>query len=444
MPMRNQDICQSYSGYLLRDVPAEDSELTHVRPTTPMGELLRRSWHPVCLTQQLGDLPLAVRLLGEDLVAYRDRSGQIGLLHRHCSHRGTSLEFGIVSDRGLRCCYHGWLFDHDGAILETPGEPSGSNLKASFNHGAYPAVEHRGLVFAYLGPPATKPPLPQLDTLETLRDQLVPFSLWHPCNWLQVLENFMDPIHTIFLHSDYAEIQLSEAYAARPELHWEEVDGGMICVSTRRLDADYVWVRTNHLLLPNFVQVGTLYEDGKEKNFSRAGITRWVVPHDDTHCSIIGWRHFNEVVPSLLLGDPEECGVDQMDAVGQSGGRSPEETQRNPGDWDVMVSQRPIAIHALEHAGTTDQGVMMLRRNLRMAARGENQAPLPLHEKTGAINTQTQDTVMRVRTPEGTDERQHLRELCKRVTNIIASCGDLEGESRLDRIRKGITSLVAE
>ena len=86
----------------------------------------------------------------------------------------------------------------------------------------------------------------------------------------------------------------------------------------------------------------------------------------------------------------------------------------------------------------------MLRRNLRMAARGENQAPLPLHEKTGAINTQTQDTVMRVRTPEGTDERQHLRELCKRVTNIIASCGDLEGESRLDRIRKGITSLVAE
>ena len=102
----------------------------------------------------------------------------------------------------------------------------------------------------------------------------------------------MDPIHTIFLHSDFGEIQLSQAYAARPELHWQEVEGGMICVSSRRIDDDHVWIRTNHLLLPNFVQVGTLYEDGKEKNFSRAGITRWIVPHDDTHCSIIGWRHF--------------------------------------------------------------------------------------------------------------------------------------------------------
>ena len=94
-----------------------------------------------------------------------------------------------------------------------------------------------------------------------------------------------------------------------------------------------------------------MYEDGKEKNFSRAGISRWIVPHDDTHCSIIGWRHFNEHVSSLQLGDADDCGVDSMDAVGQSGGRPYQEMQRNPGDWDVVVSQRPIAAHALNTPG---------------------------------------------------------------------------------------------
>jgi nitrite reductase/ring-hydroxylating ferredoxin subunit len=444
MPVQKPHIRQSYSGYSLREVPRENSQLTHIGPKSSMGELLRRSWQPVCLTEQLGDLPIAIRILGEDLVAYRDKSGTVGLLHRYCSHRGTSLEFGIVSERGLRCCYHGWLFDNNGAILDTPKEPPGSILKTSFHHGAYPAVEHRGLVFAYLGPPDSRPRLPKLDTLETPGDDLVPFSLWHPCNWLQVLENFMDPIHTIFLHSNCAEIQLSEAYAARPELHWEEVTGGMICVSTRWLDDEYVWIRTNHLLLPNFVQVGTLYEDGKEKHFSRAGITRWIVPHDDTHCSIIGWRHFNEDVPSLQLGNPEDCGVDRMDAVGQSGGRPLEEAQRNPGDWDVLVNQRSIAIHELEHLGKTDTGVMILRRLLRMAARGDNQTPLPLQEATGTINTQTQDTVLRARTPEGKGDRQYLRELCKSVTDIISSSSNLESGERVSRIRAGIDALRAE
>jgi len=441
MAIREQKRQQSYAGYFHRDVPGEDPELTHVAPNTSMGELFRQAWQPVCLAHQLADLPLAVRILGEDLVVYRDRAGRVGVLHRHCSHRGTSLEFGIVSERGLRCCYHGWLFDADGTVLETPGEPPESKLKASFRHGAYPAIEHQGLIFAYLGWAGTEPAFPQLDTFNTPGDTLVPFSLWHPCNWLQVLENFMDPIHTIFLHSDYGEIQLSEAYAAPPELHWQQVEGGMICVSSRRLDDDHVWIRTNHLLLPNFVQVGTLYEDGKEKNFSRAGITRWIVPHDDTHCSIIGWRHFNEHVPSLQLGDPDACGVDSMDAIGQSGGRPYEEMQRNPGDWDVMVSQRPIAVHALENLGTTDQGVMMLRRILRMSARGEYSGPLPLRDSEGPIKTQTQDTVLRAQLPSGADERAFLRDLGERVTAAIVSGEELADQSRIGHIRRRIATL---
>ena len=94
-----------------------------------MGELMRRFWQPVWLASELTDVPLAIRILGEDLVAFRDKADRIGVLARHCAHRGTSLEYGIISDRGLRCCYHGWLFDVDGTILETPGEPPNSRLK---------------------------------------------------------------------------------------------------------------------------------------------------------------------------------------------------------------------------------------------------------------------------------------------------------------------------
>ena len=150
---------QGYAGYCLRDIPEEDPELTHTGPGTPMGEHLRHFWQPVCLSENLTDLPHAIRIMGEDLVAYRDKSGQVGVLHRHCSHRGTSLEYGIVSERGIRCCYHGWLFDADGTILVTPGEPPNSKLKDSFLHGAYPALEKGGLVFAYMGPAELQPDL---------------------------------------------------------------------------------------------------------------------------------------------------------------------------------------------------------------------------------------------------------------------------------------------
>jgi len=151
-----------FGGYYHRAVPQEDAELTHVGPDTPCGEYMRRFWQPVCFSDELRDLPLRVRILGEDLVAFRDQSGAVGLLELHCPHRGTSLEFGLVGAKGIRCCYHGWLFDIDGAILETPGEPADSTLKDKLCHGAYPTHEAHGLVFAYLGPPRREAALPDL------------------------------------------------------------------------------------------------------------------------------------------------------------------------------------------------------------------------------------------------------------------------------------------
>ena len=163
---KNSYLTQTFGGYYASEVPPEDEELTHVGPGTPCGEYLRRFWHPVAHVEDLEDHPIPIRILGEDLVLFRDGCGRIGLLSRHCPHRGTSLAYGIIAERGIKCCYHGWHFDVDGRILDTPGEPADSTLKDRLCTGAYPTHEYNDLVFTYMGPPETKPVFPILDTFE--------------------------------------------------------------------------------------------------------------------------------------------------------------------------------------------------------------------------------------------------------------------------------------
>src|SRR5215475_5475478 len=129
MPPPNPFLNTPYGAYLARHVPPPDDEMTRVGPGTPCGEYLRRFWQPVAFARDLRETPLRVRIMGEDLVVFRDKSGRVGLLQLHCTHRGTSLEYGLISERGIRCCYHGWMYDVDGRILETPGEPASSTLK---------------------------------------------------------------------------------------------------------------------------------------------------------------------------------------------------------------------------------------------------------------------------------------------------------------------------
>jgi len=125
-----------YSGYRMRDMPSEDAEITHTGPGTPLGEYMRRFWQPVCMSEQLKDTPHAIRIMGEDLVAFRDRGGRIAVMHRHCAHRGASLEYGIIQERGIRCCYHGIQYDVDGSILDIPGEPNGHRISQRVCQGA--------------------------------------------------------------------------------------------------------------------------------------------------------------------------------------------------------------------------------------------------------------------------------------------------------------------
>jgi nitrite reductase/ring-hydroxylating ferredoxin subunit len=422
-----------YAGYFKTATPPENAELTHVGPGTPCGEYLRRFWQPVAMASELTDVPVPVRILGEDLVVFRDHGGRVGILHRHCSHRGASLEYGIIMERGISCCYHGWRYDVDGTILDTPGEPPDSPLRHRLTHGAYPALEYRGLVFAYLGPPDGKPEFPVYDVFELPDTDWVPFSLVTPCNWLQVIENTQDPVHTVFLHTRASGAQFGEAWGELQILDYYETPIGMFNCQTRRW-RDHVWVRTTETILPNANQTGALWEQAhEEKFFMRVSLFRWMVPIDDTNTVTIGWRFFNDVLDPEGKGDRGRVGKGTIDFVGQYEDRPYEERQKQPGDYEVQVSQRPIAVHALETLGSTDRGVAMWRRLVRHGIRAVGVGQ-PVASPRRPVPTYTQDTIVRLPPrPEG--DREFLQGWGRKVAGELLASAGLSHDQRAGRLQ---------
>ena len=205
---------RGYAGYETRLSERPDEELTQVGPETPCGEYLRRFWHPVYLTNDLYDLPVTLKILGEELVLFRDLSGTLGLVHKRCPHRQASLEYGKCEEHGIRCCYHGWHFDTDGKLLDAPRQPESlsDRLKLRIKLGAYPVVEYKGLIFSYMGPIAEMPEFPVFDSMEFEKMEMVPYKAPFRCNWLQVLDAILDPLHTSFLHSNIGRVQFSEGF----------------------------------------------------------------------------------------------------------------------------------------------------------------------------------------------------------------------------------------
>ncbi|HVZ46898.1 MAG TPA: Rieske 2Fe-2S domain-containing protein [Ramlibacter sp.] len=457
-----------FSGYHRRDVPAPDSELTSTNPGTPMGEYMRRYWQPVCLSEELKDLPKAIRILGEDLVAFRAKNGSIGVMHLHCAHRGASLEYGIVSENGIRCCYHGWHYAVDGTLQDAPCEHDATRLKDTVCQGAYPAFERNGLVFAYMGPPEQKPPFPEFDSYTFPADtKLVAFSNMYPCNWLQVYENIMDHMHTAVLHnkmvaegvdSDVAAGVSLEGFGDMPIMQWEATRGGNGCVfvAGRRLPENTVWVRMTEMIFPNYLQIGSLLPTAARERHGNSGCTRWSVPVDDHNMIIFGFRHFNSTVDPDGLGDESECGYDKIDFLeGQVGNRSYEEGQRAPGDWEAIVSQRRIAVHSLEHPGGSDVGVYLCRRLLREAVRGKT-APDALYEQLAAqgrtLPLYSQDSVLRVPELPRAEDRKQILALGKKVLEIMRAADDCATPAErdayvrreLDRIDGGLAVKAEE
>ncbi|HEY3116467.1 MAG TPA: Rieske 2Fe-2S domain-containing protein, partial [Chloroflexota bacterium] len=183
---------------------AENELLTQVGPGTPGGEMLRRYWHPICAAGELtSEHPKKrIRMLGEDLVAFRSPDGGYGLVEEHCSHRGASLYYGFLEDGCIRCAYHGWMYDREGRCVEQPFEPEQSMLKHVIRHPAYPVEKLGGLLFAYMGPPEFKPLLPRWDILvwKDVFQKIETRPVLH-CNWLQPEENSADTTHLYYLHA---------------------------------------------------------------------------------------------------------------------------------------------------------------------------------------------------------------------------------------------------
>ncbi|HET6598675.1 MAG TPA: Rieske 2Fe-2S domain-containing protein, partial [Burkholderiaceae bacterium] len=268
--------------------PTFREELTRVGRGSPMGELLRRYWHPVGLSTDACNVPARVRVLGEDLVLFRDSQGRPGLLHERCAHRGASLYYGRTEEQGIRCCYHGWLFDVTGNCQDQPCEPNGGIARARMRQPWYPVEERYGLVFAYMGPDDRRPLLPTYDVLETLAPGEVletdansigsggPVIV--PCNWLQHYENVMDPYHVPILHGSFSGPQFVAQMGLMPEVTFETYALGIRSTSLRRLDGARVHRRITEALTPTVRMVAS----PRVEEYGRCSIVGWVLPIDDT------------------------------------------------------------------------------------------------------------------------------------------------------------------
>jgi phthalate 4,5-dioxygenase oxygenase subunit len=366
----------------------ENERLTRVGPGTPMGETLRRYWLPALLSSELPDrdgAPARVRMLGEDLVAFRDGDGQVGLVDAFCPHRRAPLFFGRNEERGLRCVYHGWKFDRNGTCVDMPSEPPDSLFKTKVTVTAYPTHEAGGMVWAYLGPADLRPPPPDSELLRAPATHRHVSKTFENCNWLQALEGGFDSAHVTILHNQKIGDRsfLREFNASVPRIDVEPTDYGFLYTGIRS-KGDRDFVRVYHYVMP-VTQIR-----GQNFAFDPEILTingHFWVPVDDEHTATYNFMYSdNPAVPlTPHFIDESETEI----------GRGPEQLDPNrpfhlkaqlsndffidrelqkrtmtgiPGintqDIALQVGMGPVVDRSLEHLGTTDRAVIVLRRTL--------------------------------------------------------------------------------
>ena len=382
---------------------AEENELvTRTGPGTPMGEVMRRYWMPAALSSELPGpdcAPVRVKLLGENLVAFRDASGRIGLLSEFCAHRRASLFLGRNEDGGLRCVYHGWKYDVQGNCLDTPTEPAGSSFKDKIHLKAYPTLEMGDLVWAYLGPKDKTPPAPKFEFTQVAPSHRYITKTWEECNWLQALEGAIDSQHASFLHraltSDKTRSrygQSASGYRARsltPSHEVETTNYGMLFASVRPLGEEGNYVRAYHFVMPFYsLRAAQMGIGGEVKRPLVAG-HMWV-PMDDENCMVYDWIYsFGETPIDIKWRDEFEWGsgrgledrtadfrktrnktnnwmIDRraQKTLGYSGIQG-----INTQDHAIQESMGPIVDRSQEHLGASDKAIIAMRRMLLQAAR---------------------------------------------------------------------------
>ena len=388
----------------------EDNDLlTQTGPGTPGGAFMRRYWQPVALVEELqpDGPPLAVRLLSEDLVLFRDDAGRIGLLGIHCPHRGTDLSYGRIEDGGLRCLYHGWLYDINGRCLEQPNEPSWSNFKDKIRHRAYPCQEKADVIFAYLGP-GEPPLLPAYGALEAPEDHRWAAKHYHECNYMQGNEGNYDSTHVSWLHGYFDQSDLIDKHPKEQtsipvvgederragqtewEREMEEVDFGvrMWHLSRESSGRNKKSVGISNFILPNLCAV-----QGGPAPAGDGYLINWHVPIDDEH----HWRysiafkrsgpldpelgrrrtamltpdyHFIQNRSNRYLQDREEMKTRSLAGFGEV---------NVVGDHFATESAGPILDRTQEHLGISDLPIIAARRSALKAIREIQEGGEPNH-----------------------------------------------------------------
>jgi phthalate 4,5-dioxygenase oxygenase subunit len=389
----------------------EDNELiTRVGPGTPMGRLMREYWIPALQTEDLDgpdSEPKRVRLLCEDLVAFRDSNGKVGLVAENCPHRGASLFFGRNEEAGLRCVYHGWKFDTTGACVDMPNEPRESNFKHKVKIGSYPCIELNGIVWTYMGPRSTPPPLPQIGWSLVPASQRQSLRYMRACNWLQALEGDIDSSHINYLHSrlklDESLSMTAGLYAAKnerdiehrnyfrshgaPTLHVLDTDVGVTYGARRPAGDGQDFWRITQFLMPFYTSIPGNAETGSAKIW---------VPLDDAHVMI--WEPSWSTVGRELTPTERSGRTGRVPKVGYLSNtsrpleqwvfaanrandylidRQVQKTQNYTGldesnplqDGAVQESMGEVFDRTKEHLGTADGMIIRTRRRLLNAAK---------------------------------------------------------------------------
>jgi phthalate 4,5-dioxygenase len=404
----------------------EQNELiTRIGADRPAGKLLRQYWQPVALLDEFADVdkPVkAVKLLGQDLVLFRDESRRFGLLDRDCPHRGADLSYGRLEAGGLRCLFHGWLFDADGRCLETPAEPLGSKLCERVRQGAYPITVRAGIIWAYLGT-GTPPAFADFDCFTAPDSHVFAFKGWWSCNWLQALEVGIDPAHASFLHVYFEDESLTQSYGRqfrsassdtdmpmtkvlreynRPEIRLEPTDWGQRLITLRRIDDTRTHVRVTNTIFPQAFLIPMSDE---------ITISQWHVPIDDENTywytvftsfgKPIDKQHFRAIRLKTYPAPDYKPIVGRHNRYGFDATEQRRETYTGMGhdinihDQWACESQGPIQNRTREHLGTSDRGIMAYRRMLidaiETVQRGER--PLMHLDEVAARRLHGPDTV---------------------------------------------------
>jgi len=380
-------------------ISREQNELmTRVGPATPAGRLLRRYWQPVALVDELqGGRPVkAVKIFNESLVLFKNIRNQYGLMDRHCAHRGADLAYGRLEDDGLRCSFHGWLYDVAGRCLETPAEPEGSRLCEHIRQRAYPVVEKSGILFAYLGE-GEAPAFPHFDCFVAPDQYTFAFKGYWDCNWLQALEVGIDPAHASWLHKYFEDEDPAANYGRqfrgtpsdsglpitkvlrehdRPEIRVERTGYGMRLQTLRRISDAQTHIRVTNILFPQAFVIPMNAE---------MTITQFHVPVDDGGCywysifTSFGGPVDKDTMRNQRLKTYPAPDYKPIFSRENSWGFSADEQKSktytgmgfdiNIHDQFACESQGRIADRTRENLGASDKGIVLYRRLLVDAIR---------------------------------------------------------------------------